>query len=161
MTRGLFFRVHKVAHSCYLGLWLILVAVRLILQRVDNFTFNQSADFTRTLKVAELKVIHKTAFSLFEPRLGGNDWSCTPPPPNTHLTTTLHAVNCGPSLTFSLSRPEAADENIKRHMCTVLATAGSVMTVAVSCTHISMLWIYTMLGQAVLYAVKWSHSFVV
>lgn len=61
-----FFRVHKVAHSCYLGLWLILVAVRLILQRVDNFTFNQSADFTRTLKVAELKVFHKTAFSLFD-----------------------------------------------------------------------------------------------
>lgn len=49
-----FFRVHKVAHSCYLDLWLILVVVRLILQRVDNFTFNQSTDFTRTLKVAEL-----------------------------------------------------------------------------------------------------------
>lgn len=44
-------------------------------------------------------------------------------------------MNCGPSLTFSLSRPEAADENIKRHTCAVLATVGSVMTVAVVHTY--------------------------
>lgn len=98
----------------------------LFYKRVDNFTFNQSADFTRALMVAELEVIHKTTFSLFEPRLWGTDWNCTGP-----FQTPMSQQHCsGPSLSFSLLRP---------HMCTELATAGSV-AYAYRCCEFTICW---------------------